>query len=233
MSHLNPGKKYKRPEDEKRNRAYDEVIKEMQVQRNGWRLLAFILVGISTCFGIGLVYLGSQPKTIPHVIEITPWGEARYRGAIGTNTSYDGIPRTPESISYYLKAFIQNTRGLSSDLQVVRDRLNTALNSVTQNAHIQIREAIDAENPFRKARETRVDIEIESLLLVAGTDNSYQVDWLEMSRSISGQGYQNTDKYYRGIFTIIFAEPSDQQVVYNPLGIFIEAYQITEIQRES
>lgn len=233
MSDPKPATKYKRPEDEKRSRAYDEVIKEMKVQRDGWRLLAFIIVGISGFLGAGLIYLGSQPKTIPHVIEITPWGEARYIGDIGTNTSYDGLSRTPESISYYLRAFIQNTRGLSSDLEVVRDRLNSAVNSVTANAYIQIRDEINTEKPFVKALETRINVEIESLLLVAGTENSYQVDWLEMARSISGESYQNTDKYYRGIFTIIFAEPSDDQVFYNPLGIFIDGYQITEIQRES
>jgi type IV secretory pathway TrbF-like protein len=119
--------RYKRARQEWDNRMGSAVI-----QAKNWRLATFAaltLVGFSI---IGLTYLGAQPKTIPHIVEVDKLGAPRYVGAVG-QSAHDYRP-SEASLRYHLRRFIDATRTLSSDAAVVKRNWLDAYTLVTSNA---------------------------------------------------------------------------------------------------
>ena len=208
-----------------RRREYDQLIGEVQKERNRWRGATFAVIILLFLLCGGVVYLGSLPKLVPHVIEVAAWGEARDIGPIGTN-SYSGIARSDPSIQYYLRLFIKNTRAISSDPQIVQDNLSAAFRSVTQSGFAQLREDVVDTRMLSRALSERVTITVHNILTV--TDSSYQIDWTENTFALNGE--ERGKAYYRGIFTVVFAEPNELQKRANPLGIFIERYDIQKLE---
>lgn len=219
--------KYEQPENpyNGRRREYDQLIGEVQKERNRWRCAAFVMLTLLFLASGGMVYLGSLPKVVPHVIEVASWGEARSVGRVGTN-SYSGIVRSDPSIQYYLRAFITNMRSISSDREIIRDNLTAAFRSVTRSGYTQLQTDISNSGIFTRSQRERVTVTIHNILTI--TDSSYQIDWTEATFGLNGA--ERGRAYYRGIFNVVFAEPDESQIRFNPLGIFIERYDIQRLE---
>lgn len=210
-----------------RHREYDEYIGEIRKERNAWRRAAFVSFVCVLLSIPGWVYLGSLPSLVPHVIEVAGWGEARYRGDVGEN-SYSNIQRSTISLHFYLRQFVRDTRGISTDLKIIRDRLQSAFAFVTAKVYQKLQADISAATPFTRALEERVEIDIESIIGITST--AYQIDWYEKTYNLSGRTLH--ERKFRGIYNVVLGEPNSEQQIYNPLGIFIDGYEIQEIQNE-
>ena len=205
--------------------AYDAYIGQYRRDRNFWRTAALISLGIVGLCIPAMLYLGSLPAVVPHVIEVATWGEARNVGAVGSNI-YDGIERSQRSIQFYLRQFVRNIRSVSTDVEVIKSRLSTAFRSVTRPAYTKLQREVANSNIFVRSQNGRVEVVVHSFLAVSSS--SYQIDWMETTYSTNGKELER--HLYRGLFNIVFAEPSREQVSANPLGIFVDGYDIQEIE---
>src|SRR5437870_4181737 len=97
---------------------WDRRMGSALAHARNWRLATFgslLLVALAT---LGLVYLGAQPKTVPHIIEVDRLGAAHYVGPAG-QTARDYRP-SEASLRYHLRRFIDDVRAVSSDPAVVK-----------------------------------------------------------------------------------------------------------------
>src|SRR5262245_35587667 len=62
---------------------WDSRIGSAVVQARNWRLATFGALSLVLFSIAGLVYLGAQPKTVPHIVEIDKIGAPSYRGPAG------------------------------------------------------------------------------------------------------------------------------------------------------
>jgi type IV secretory pathway TrbF-like protein len=87
------------------------------VQARSWRVNSMLLASLLGASLLGNVYLGSQPKVVPHLIEVDALGETTYGGPVGSCGNF-----APDEalIRYQLRPFIELTRAVSSDNVLLR-----------------------------------------------------------------------------------------------------------------
>jgi len=81
-----------------------------------------------------------------------------------------------------------------------------------------------ANSPFPLIGKIRRSIEIESTLRITGS--SYQVDWIESTFESSGNPSRVK---MRALVTVRLITPDPSFIRDNPLGIFIDACEMTQL----
>lgn len=213
---------YKRARQEWDNRMGSAVI-----QAKNWRLATFAtLLLIAFPSLLGLVYLGAQPKAVPHIVEVSADGKAVYRGPVGRNWSE--YRPDEASVKYHLGRFVHDTRMVSSDKAVVKRNWLDAYTLVTQRAANTLNEHAKKHNPFDRSETQRVSVQILGMVQISA--ESWQIDWKESSWGKRGEPFG--DEFWRGIFSIALKKPeSEQQLAANPIGLFIDEFHWSKIQR--
>ena len=123
-------------------------------------MATFVSLGAVLLALVGLVYLGAQPKAVPHIIEIDHLGAPTYRGPVAQG---DYVP-PDAAIKYHLHRFLEDTRTISSDIAVVKRNWLDAYTLCSQRGGNMLTSYVQApgNDPFRRALEERVTIEIVS-----------------------------------------------------------------------
>ena len=205
---------------------FDEFIGESRKRERAWRTVAFGLMGFLSVSVIGWFYVSSLPKAVPYVIEVQPWGESKYMGHLGQAES-GGITISDASWRYYLRKFIEYTRQISPDRQLTLSNLGEAYAMVTQIGSGVLTNMLKSENAFQELGGNRREIRIETLIKV--TSKSWQADWVEVVSDATGEEKSSTRK--RGIYTVLQGQPDERQIKSNPLGIFVDSFQIQDVEQ--
>jgi type IV secretion system protein TrbF len=195
-----------------------------------WQLIALCswLVSIG-CVG-GLIYLGSQNRYVPYVIELGRLGEAV---AVGPATP--AAPADPRVVRASLASFVSNARLVTPDLELQRraifavygmlktkdpatQKMNEYLNGSTENS------------PFARATKLTVSCDIGSVLPI--TDKSWQVDWQETVCDRDG-ALIGKPSHQRAVCEIYVVPPGpsarQSDIQRNPLGIYVRDYNWQEV----
>ena len=168
-------------------------------------------------------YAVSLQRTVPILINVMPSGEAAYLGEV-RQTGQIQIPEA--AIFYQVRKFISNIRSISVDPYVLNNNILECYAMVTSNYDPILTRMLRANSPFPLVGKIRRTVEIESTLRITGY--SYQVDWAESSVEPGGSPVV---RKMRGLVTLTFIEPdaSKDWIKTNPLGIFIDACEWTEL----
>jgi type IV secretory pathway TrbF-like protein len=196
---------------------WDTRMGSLVVQAKNWRLACFAslaLVGFSI---VGAIYLGAQPKAVPHIIEVDRLGGTAYRGPVGEK-SYEPSDAV---ITYHLRRFLSDTREVSSDLAVLKRNWMDAYTLVTPRGGNMLTAYVQApdHDPFRRALEQRVTVEFLSAVRVAG--DTWQVDWRESE--FDKNGNPSGAATWRAMLRTILQTPKTPEAMSrNPIGLFID-----------
>ena len=95
---------------------WDARMGSALVHAKNWRLATFGSMAAVLVMAGGMIYLGSLPKAVPHIIEVDRLGAAVYHGPVG---QADYVP-SDAVVSYHLRRFIADTREISSDAAVLK-----------------------------------------------------------------------------------------------------------------
>jgi type IV secretion system protein VirB5 len=209
------------PFQEGGDKAYADLLLN-QINETAWwrRFAAFslILFVVNFCF---FIYAVKQQKTVPVLVNVMPSGEANYLGEVRHN----GDLQIPEAaVIYQVRKFISNLRSVSTDYQVLYDNIDECFNMVTANFSPILRQTLLNNSPFELVGKLRRTVSIESVLNI--TARSYQVNWTE--NILEASANQKTVKM-RAVVTIRLITPNDTTIKRNPLGIYIENCEMTEL----
>jgi len=153
-----------------------------------------------------------------------PSGESQYLGEVRQT----GSIQVPEaSIHYQIRTFITNYRTVSTDYQIVYSNIDDCFFMTTQSFTPIFRQNLLDDSPFALVGKIRRTVEIESILLITG--RSYNVNWTESSYDTSAN--HSTVKM-RAVVTIRLVTPTDITIKRNPLGIYIENLEMTELWKK-
>ena len=206
---------------------YQDLIR---AQKNSdLRFRFFAIVG---CAGfllaiIVLVVAIRQPKTVPLVITVSDWGEAKYVGNVSRN-SYLGIKVPEIAIEYQLRKFVSNLYSVPSDPQVLKNNLNDCYASCTVASSQKLSNRLKENNPLKKFGSVYKTVDIESVLQL--TRDSYQVDFLV--NNTDKVESRNTRIRTRGVLSVKLMEPAKDDLIKNPLGIYITDFDFKELGEE-
>ncbi len=203
---------------------WDHRIGTQAVQSANWRLAAFGSLGLVAISLCGLIYLGAQPKAVPHVVEVDRAGTVAYHGAVGR--AWADYKPNAASVRYHLRRFVEDTRSLSFDVAVVKMNWLDAYNLVTPAAANTLNAYAQDAEPFKRARTERVTVDIVSLAPLS--PDTWQADWKETVWDKDGA--QTGQKLWRGTFRIVIEQPKDEAAIErNPIGLYIQDFNFSRL----
>jgi type IV secretion system protein TrbF len=208
-------------------REWDARMGTTVVQSRNWRAGCLILASLVGVSMLGNIYLGMQPKVVPHVIEIDSLAEARYRGPLGETAA--SVAPTEALVRYQLRRFVELTRTVSSDNVLLRKNWFEAYKMLTMTGNRLMTEWVGANNPFERAREQTTAVEIVSAVPLSA--ESWQIDWKETTWDKSGRTIGKAI-IWRAMIKVVLQPPlSQQMMIDNPVGLFIDEFNWDRIQQ--
>jgi len=203
------------------DKAYSDLLQNEINDKTWWRRIAvfsWLLFFINFCF---FIYAVNQQKTVPVLVNVMPSGESQFLGEVRQN----GELQIPEAaILYQIRKFTFNLRSISTDYQVLYDNISECFIMATTDFAPVLRLTILNDDPFKLVNKIRRTVSIESVLHI--TQRSYQINWIE--NTIDTSSDQKNTKM-RAVVTIQLIKPNDTTIKNNPLGIYIENFEMTEL----
>jgi type IV secretion system protein VirB5 len=203
------------------DKAFSFLLENEQKSKKWWQY--FMGISCVSLFFASLVlfYISLvRQDIIPVLVNVLPSGESAYLGEVR-----QGEFQVPEAaIFYQVRKFITNIRTIPVDPYVLNTNINECYAMITSSYEQIFTPNLRANSPFPLVGKIRRSIEIESTLRITG--NSYQVDWIE---STFESGGNPSRVKMRALVTVRLITPDPSFIKNNPLGIFIDACETTQL----
>jgi type IV secretory pathway TrbF-like protein len=176
------------------------------VHARNWRLAA--------CISLSAVVLSTGGM----IVEVDRLGAATYHGPVGQS---DYVP--PDTvIVYHLRRFLEDTREISSDLAVLKRNWLDAYTLLTPRGANMLSAFVQKpeNDPFRRAQDERVTVEILSAVRAAG--DTWQVDWRESAWDKNGAPLGAPAVWRAMLRTLVQAPKTAEAIKRNPIGLYID-----------
>lgn len=208
----------------KARKEWDDRMGGAVIQARNWRLATLLALGLVLVSLGGTIYLGAQPKAVPHIVQVDKIGAATYVGPIGqSGREYRPADAT---IKYHLRRFIEQTRGVSSDPAVVRKNWTDAYTVITASAANQLGAYAERNDPIKRAQDARVTVDVSAIVQVS--KETWQADWEEKTWDKAGN--QTGSVIWRGTFRVLLRTPeSEDQIATNPIGLYIDEFHWSKV----
>ncbi len=193
------------------NERYGDYVKAAAT----WKLFAFIALSLGLLSVGGLIYIGSQSKLVPYVIETESSGRIISAGFP------EKVAVSGKVILANLSDWVRYHRSVVVDPTVQRLYLDRTYAYILQNSpakEMLDRWYVEGHDPFARMEKGSVTVEVESVLLLSG--KTYQIEWREASIDRNGQTLGEPERF-RALLTLENRDVDSNVVLKNPLGIFI------------
>jgi type IV secretion system protein TrbF len=191
---------------------WDDRIGSARVQAKNWRLASFGSMTLALVLGAGMIWLASQSRVTPYVVQVDKFGAVQ---AIGPATQ--NYTPTNAEIAWYLARFVTDVRSLSLDPVVVRRNWLEAYDYATDHGAIFLNQYAQANDPFKAVGERTVSVQITSVVRVS--DGSFQVKWIE--QTFEHDALARTE-HWTAILSVVTKQPSTAEILKkNPLGLYV------------
>jgi type IV secretion system protein TrbF len=206
-------------------RTWNNLITAGLASRQMWQLFGVLALMITLAAVGGMIYIGSQSRFIPYVVEVDKHGET-----IAIAPAQRAGKADPRVIRANVASFISDIRMVTPDIALQRKaiyRVYSMLSSkdpATAKANEWLNGTEDS-SPFKRAEKETVSIEISYVL--AQTPDTWQVDWVETAYDrqgmVKGQPYK-----MRALITVYTvpatAQTTEDQIRNNPVGTFVRDF---------
>lgn len=191
-----------------------------------WQIAGIASLLIALASVAGLIYLGSQPKFVPYVVEVDRLGQARAVTALTR-----AAPVDQRMLKVAVINFVSNARLVTPDIALQRKAIfdvyaMLAGSTPASNKMTAFLSGAPELNPFKRAEAQTVNSEIISAIPL--TPNSWQVDWKETVRSRRTGAIVDQPYRMRAVLTLKIlpdlSGQSEEQMLANPLGIYVSDY---------
>lgn len=204
---------------------WDRRMGTALAQAYDWRLAALLALGLVFVALLATVYLGVQPKVVPHIVQIDRLGAPTYLGPVGQSVR-DWKP-SDAILKYHLRRFITDTRTVSSDAVVMKRYWTDAYTLITGNAANHLTAFAQETNPIKRGEDERVTVDVKSIVQLSV--DTWQVDWVE--NGWDKGGVETATSIWRGVFRVLVRVPeSEEQLATNPIGLFIDEFHWSKVQ---
>lgn len=196
-------------------REWDERYGSLITRARSWRLAAVLALAVALVATCGLIALSMKAKVIPYVVAIDNLGRVLAAGpADQASRADDRLKRAA------LFQWVSDLRTVTTDGVAQRRAIDRVYSMIANGspAQVEIGEFYRSDPPYQRAQTKTVDVDVKAVF--AASDKTYQVEWTETIRGLSGQ-VESEDRW-KGSFTIAVSPPSDERLIrVNPLGIYV------------
>ena len=221
------GKKKKKKEEEQENpyisarKEYGDRYGAAVNEAARWRQICFFLLLLCLAFGALMIWLSSQNKVIPYVVQVDKQG---YTVAITPASEAAGADT--RVIIAALSRFITNFKTVVSDPYAQRRMVDEVYNYLGSGTAAEgvVTHYYRENSPF--AVQHTVLVEIISVLGVGANGKSWQILWTE-KQIHDGVVIRTTE--WRAIASIAVTPVQDMpSIIRNPLGIYVVEFNMAQ-----
>lgn len=206
---------------DKARKDWDRRVGSVLVQNYNLRKMCILLCLVILVETGGLVVQSLKSSVAPYVIEVdSTTGLVKNVGLV-QEQKYDV---KDAQIKYFLGQFIKNIRELPLDIVIYKQNINTAYAFMTKDAANKMNSILSAdENLTKNIGKKTVLTKINTILPIAGSENSWQIRWTEETYMLGSN--KKTVSNMSAIVTIAIKPPKDEETLtINPLGIYIKDF---------
>ncbi|HYQ92664.1 MAG TPA: conjugal transfer protein TrbF [Candidatus Competibacteraceae bacterium] len=206
-------------------RAWNEHVGGVVSSRQTWQVIGILSLLIALAGVGGMIYIGSQSKFVPYVIEVDKLGQA-----VAVAPADKAAPVDARVVHASVAAFIADARLVTPDTAVQRNAIFRVYAMLAPNdpATAKMTEWLNGtpeSSPFKRAAKETVTVEITSVL--PQSSETWQVDWVETARD--RQGIIKVQPFrMRALVTVYVVPPTSQtteeQIRRNPIGIYVRDF---------
>ena len=211
-------------------RTWNDQAAANTASRQMWQLVGLLSLLIALASVGGVIYIGSQSKFVPYLVEVDKLGELRSAGVVQPVAKAD-----TRVLKARVSTFISDLRTVTPDVALQRRAVFRAyaMLATRDPATPKTNEwlnGIEANNPFKRAATEMVSAEISAVL--AQTPETFQVDWVETTRDRSG-AVKGEPAKMRALVTVYVApatsDTTEEQERNNPLGVYVRDFSWTKL----
>ena len=196
-------------------REWDERYGNLITRARNWRIAAVLALAVALVATSGLIALSTKAKVIPYVVAVDNLGRVLAAGPA------DQASRADERLKRAaLFQWISDLRTVTTDGVAQRKAIDRVYSMIANGspAQVEIGDFFRNDPPFDRAQKKTVEVDVKAVFPVS--DRTYQVEWAEIVRGLSGQ-IESQDNW-KGSVTIAISPPNDERLIrVNPLGIYV------------
>ncbi len=194
---------------------WDERYGSLIARADNWRRAAFVALMIALLETGGLIALAMKTKVVPYVVAIDNLGRMVASGPAEQTTAADDKLKRAALFHWVSDLRMVTIDGVAQRKAI--DRVYTMIASGSP-AQVEVGDFYRLAPPHERAQTRTVDVEVKAAF--ATSEKTYQVEWSETVRGLSGQ--VEGEERWKGSFTIAVNPPSDERLIrLNPLGIYV------------
>jgi type IV secretory pathway TrbF-like protein len=202
------------------NERYGSYIQQARF----WRLAFFMSATVSLISVGGVVYIGSQSRLVPYIVEVNKLGDA-------LAAERADVASTPDTrlIRAQLARWISDTRTVYLDASAEQAIITEAYGMVDRQspAYTDLNAYFRTNDPFKRAQTQTVNIHIASVLPIS--QYTWRVEWDEQASSRDGSMQQAS--HWQATVTIALHPPTDSEtVLINPTGLYVQNFSWAQAQ---
>jgi type IV secretion system protein VirB5 len=202
-------------------RTWNSHVGSLIASRLIWQATAIIALLVVLASVGGIIYIGSQSKFVPYVIEVNKLGESAPVAPAALAAKVDS-----RIVRAGLGEFVVNARSVSADIALQRKAIIQVYSMLPAGgaAAKKMDEYLNGNpdaNPFKRAANELVNIDIVSA--IPQSKDTWQIDWIENVRSRKGELLAKPSRM-RALLTVRVGADgtrNEEQFRANPLGIYI------------
>lgn len=201
-------------------REWNERYGSYIARARNWRLAALGSIAVSLILAVGVIWLGSQSKIIPFVVEVDKLGQA-----VAVRPADHAAPTDQRVVKAQLAAWIVDVRTVSADPIAQKAALTRVYAMADSSGATMLNDYYRDNSPFDAGLQRTVAVSIDAVLPIS--DTSYQVQWSEDVRDLQGRLFKTT--HWQASIEVAFSRPTDEAVLLrNPLGIYVHSVSWTQ-----
>ncbi len=196
-------------------KAHEYTFLRQAAQVSNWRIFAFISLGIAAIAIAGALYIGSQPKFVPYIVEVDKLGRTvAVRALDGDDATVDS-KRIVYSEMFEL---IENLRTVSTDMAANNSRIEKGFSRLKGAGAEYVRTELRKAKPNDIGETKTVQVQVKIALPVS--DSSWQVEWEEHSFNLKGEEI-GIERWKANLKFVL--KPSKNEEIFrkNAIGLYV------------
>ena len=180
-----------------------------------WQMMAFMSMAIAALSAGGAIYLGSQSKFVPLIVEVDKLGQTV---AVRSLTGQDAVTDSSRLVYREMFDLIENLRTVTTDRLANNQRLSQGFSRLKNASYNYVREELRKAPPNEIGTTKSVQVKVKTALKMAG--KSWQIDWEEVSFGLNGE--QIGKEVWRATLQYDLLPSGDEQSIRtNPIGFTV------------
>lgn len=190
------------------------------------RLLNAALILTNLVLVASTVVFAGRQEVVPYVVEVDRTGAA----VAVAPADRAGAP-SEEALRYTLQLFFRNLRTVTVDEQLQERLIHEVYERARGRAVALLNDWYRRNSPFARADRLTVSPQVHSILALSDDRATWQVQWTEDHRDLSGLRIRRETWQATARLT---TDPPDQpeEVASNPFGIYLTHFDWTRIDTE-